>query len=45
MTAAVLAAFDALPLGSFTGNHDGRRYTVTRTDYSGGASSRPERRA
>lgn len=40
MTAAFLAAFDALPLGSFTGHHRGRCYVVTRTEFSGGAAQK-----
>jgi hypothetical protein len=40
MTAAFLAAFDALPLGSFTGSYDGRQYIVTRTNFSGGAAQK-----
>ena len=30
-----LDAFDALPLGSFTGTAHGRRYVVTRSGFSG----------
>ncbi|QGX97182.1 hypothetical protein EI983_02355 [Roseovarius faecimaris] len=40
MTTAFLAAFDALPLGSFTGSCAGRRYVVTRSDFSGGAAQK-----
>ena len=35
-----LTAFDALPIGSFTGNYDGRSYLVTRQDFSGGQSQK-----
>ena len=35
-----LAAFDALPLGSFTGHAHGRRYRVTRQDFSGGKAQK-----
>ena len=35
-----LAAFDALPLGTFTGRAEGRRYVVTRSDLAGGASQK-----
>ena len=38
MTGAFLAAFYALPLGSFTGCYAGRRYRVTRSDFAKGAS-------
>ena len=40
MTAAFLAAFDALPEGTFTGMADGRRYVVTRQVLAGGASQK-----
>lgn len=40
MTEAFLAAFDALPQGSFTGLFNGRRYVVTRQDFSGGQSQK-----
>ncbi|WP_299850428.1 hypothetical protein [uncultured Roseovarius sp.] len=40
MTEAFLTAFDALPLGSFTGEFNGRRYVVTRQDFSGGQSQK-----
>ena len=36
MTDAFLTAFDALPYGTFTGHSQGRRYIVTRQDFSGG---------
>ncbi len=35
MIEAFLAAFDALPQGSFTGTAHGRRYVVTRSGFSG----------
>jgi len=35
-----LAAFDALPLGTFKGAAHERRYVVTRQDFSGGASQK-----
>mgnify|MGYP003138346802 CR=1 FL=1 len=35
MIDAFLAAFDALPQGSFTGTAHGRRYVVTRSGFSG----------
>lgn len=35
-----LAAFDALPLGTFQGNAAGRRYIVTRSDFAGGAAQK-----
>ncbi len=40
MTEAFLTAFDALPLGSFTGEFNGRRYVMTRQDFSGGQSQK-----
>ena len=40
MTAAFLKAFDALPLGTFTGTFEGRQYVVTRQDFSGGKSQK-----
>lgn len=40
MTSDFLTAFDALPLGTFTGVYSGRRYVVTRTDFSGGAAQK-----
>lgn len=40
MISDFLEAFDALPLGRFTGLSGGRRYVVTRTDFSGGASQK-----
>ena len=40
MTPDFLTAFDALPLGSFEASYDGRRYLVTRTDFSGGKSQK-----
>ena len=40
MIAEFLSAFDALPKGSFTGMYKQRRYVVTRTDFSGGASQK-----
>lgn len=40
MNDAFLAAFDALPLGSFTGRYDGRRYHAVRQDFSNGQSQK-----
>lgn len=40
MTADFLAAFDALPIGSFEGDYEGRRYHVVRQDFSGGKSQK-----
>ena len=40
MTGAFLTALDALPLGYFTGLYAGRRYRVTRTEFSGGAAQK-----
>ncbi len=40
MTPGFLAAFDALPRGVFTGTSQGRRYVVTRQDFSGGRSQK-----
>ncbi|SLN21680.1 hypothetical protein ROA7450_00782 [Roseovarius albus] len=40
MIAVFLAAFDALPLGSFTGRAHGRQYLVTRQDFSGAKSQK-----
>lgn len=40
MTDGFLKAFDALPLGTFTGLSQGRRYVVTRQDFSGGNSQK-----
>ena len=40
MTDDFLRAFDALPLGTFTGRSRGRRYIVTRQDFSGGHSQK-----
>lgn len=40
MTSDFLAAFDALPLGTFTGVYAGRRYVATRSDYSGGGAQK-----
>jgi hypothetical protein len=37
---AFLAAFDALPLGVFTGVSDGRRYVVTRQSFAGGVAQK-----
>ncbi|MFY9239814.1 MAG: hypothetical protein WAO78_13285 [Roseovarius sp.] len=37
---AFLAAFDALPLGTFQGCAGGRRYIVTRSDFSNGAAQK-----
>lgn len=35
---AFLLAFDALPLGSFVGKVQGRKYAVSRTDHASGKS-------
>jgi len=35
-----VVAFDALPLGTFTGTSRGRRYIVTRLDLAGGAAQK-----
>ncbi len=35
-----LEAFDRLPSGTFTGTAFGRRYVVTRSEFSGGASQK-----
>ncbi|WP_306112697.1 MULTISPECIES: hypothetical protein [unclassified Roseovarius] len=40
MTDTFLQAFDALPLGTFTGISNGRRYIVTRQDFSDGNSQK-----
>ncbi len=40
MSAAFLVAFDALPSGTFTAVYAGRRYVVTRTDFSGGQAQK-----
>ncbi|MFK7938130.1 MAG: hypothetical protein AB8B82_02030 [Roseovarius sp.] len=40
MITGFLGAFDALPLGTFTGTYQGRRYVATRTDFSGGAAQK-----
>ena len=40
MSRDFLAAFDALPPGTFTGHAGGRRYRVSRTDFAGGASQK-----
>ena len=37
---AFLAAFVALPLGTFTGFADGRRYSVTRQDLAAGKAQK-----
>ncbi|WP_138936179.1 hypothetical protein [Roseovarius arcticus] len=37
---AFLAAFDALPLGTFYGLAHGRRYVITRQDFAGGAAQK-----
>ncbi|WP_241479020.1 hypothetical protein [Leisingera sp. ANG-M1] len=37
---AFLAAFDALPLGGFTGAANGRKYTVTRENLAGGKAQK-----
>ena len=36
----ILKAFDALPLRTFTGLSQGRRYVVTRQDFTGGSSQK-----
>ena len=38
MNEEFLMAFDRLPLGTFTGSAHGRRYVVTRQEYSDGNS-------
>ncbi len=38
--AAFLAAFDALPPGSFTGTAEGRRYRVSRQDMADGKAQK-----
>ena len=35
-----LSAFDALPLGSFTGIADGRRYVCVKSGFAGGSSQK-----
>ena len=40
MSPDFLEAFDALPLGTFTGTSEGRRYIVTRQDFSAGRSQK-----
>ena len=40
MTDEFLTAFDALPLGTFTGMAGGRRYLVTRQEFAGGRSQK-----
>lgn len=40
MTEDFLTAFDALPVGTFTGTAHGRRYVVTRQDFSDGGSQK-----
>ena len=40
MIPAFLRAFNALPLGTFTGTAHGRRYVVSRSDFAGGASGK-----
>ncbi len=40
MISDFLRAFDALPLGTFYGVFDGRRYVVTRTNFSGGGAQK-----
>ena len=40
MTPGFLAAFDALPRGTFSGRAQGRRYVVSRSDFAGGASAK-----
>lgn len=40
MTDTFLTAFDALPLGSFVGTSQGRRYVITRQDFSNGQSQK-----
>ncbi|WP_264211028.1 hypothetical protein [Leisingera thetidis] len=37
---AFLAAFDALPLGAFTGRAGGRKYTVTRQNLAAGKAQK-----
>lgn len=37
---AFFAAFDALPLGTFQGSAEDRRYIVTRSDFSNGAAQK-----
>lgn len=37
---AFLAAFDALPLGAFTGHADRRKYAVTRQDLAAGKAQK-----
>lgn len=38
MSAAFLAAFDALPKGTFQGRAEGRVYVVTKSAFAGGKS-------
>lgn len=40
MTDEFLRAFDALPLGTFTGVFEGRRYVVTRQNHADGKSQK-----
>lgn len=40
MTAPFLAAFDALPMGTFQGRYDGRRYVVTKSAFSQGRAQK-----
>jgi len=37
---AFLAAFDALPLGTFNGASHGRRYVITRQDFAAGGAQK-----
>jgi hypothetical protein len=40
VTSDFLMAFDALPLGTFTGIYQARRYVATRSDFSNGAAQK-----
>ncbi len=40
MTPGFLAAFNALPRGTFTGRAQGCRYVVSRVDFAGGTSAK-----
>lgn len=37
-----LAAFDALPIGGYGGSYDGRRWRITKSQFSGGRSQKLE---
>ena len=42
VSAEFLTAFDALPLGAYGGSFGGRRYRISKTQFSGGRSQKLE---